>query len=43
MPKTFTTSATSKLGKDEILNYIERLNEMVKDEIPKIMNSNKSE
>ena len=41
MPKTFTTSATSKLGKDEIINYIERLNDMVKDEIPKLMqNSN---
>ncbi len=37
MPKTFVTSATSKLGKDEILNYIERLNENLKDEIPKIM------
>ena len=41
MPKTFTTSATSKLGKDEIINYIERLNDMVKDEILKLMqNSN---
>jgi len=25
------------LGRDEILNYIERLNEMVREEIPKIM------
>jgi len=33
MPKTFVTSATSKLGKDEILNYIERLNELVKDKL----------
>ena len=41
MPKTFTTSATSKLGKDEIINYIERLNEMVKGDIVKMMqNSN---
>ncbi len=37
MPKTFVTSATSKLGKDEILNYIGRLNETLKDEIPKWM------
>ncbi len=42
MPKTFTTSSTSKLGRDEILNYIERLNEMVKDRIPEIMNSKKT-
>ena len=33
MPKTFITSATSKLGKDEILNYIDGLNEMVKDKL----------
>ncbi len=37
MPQTFITSSTSKLGRDEILNYIERLNEMVREEIPKIM------
>ena len=37
MPKTFTTSATSKLGKDEIINYIQRLNEAVKDDIVKFM------
>ncbi len=43
MPKTFTTSATSKLGKDEILNYIERLNEMVKDEIPQLMKPQKND
>jgi len=37
LPQIFVTSASSKLGKEEILNYIGRLNEMVKDEIPKIM------
>jgi GTP-binding protein len=37
MPKTFTTSATSKLGKTDILNYIEQLNEMLKDKIPDII------
>ncbi len=37
MPKTFVTSATSKLGKDEILNYIEKLNEMLRDKIPEMM------
>jgi len=37
MPKTFITSATSKLGKNEILNYIDQLNDMLKDEIPKMM------
>jgi len=35
MPITFITSATSKLGRDEILNYIERLNEMLKDKFVK--------
>jgi len=43
LPEIFVTSATSKLGKEEILNYIERLNEMVKDEIPKIMEEAKKE
>ena len=37
MPESFITSAVSKLGKDEIINYIERLNDMVRDEIPKLM------
>ena len=38
LPTMFVTSANSKLGKDEILNYIGELNEMVKEEIPKIFN-----
>ncbi len=37
MPESFITSAVSKLGKDEILHYIKRLNDMVRDEIPKLM------
>ncbi len=37
MPLTFTTSATSKLGKNEIINYIERLNETLKDDIVKFI------
>jgi len=37
MPQTFITSATSKLGKEEILDYIENLNEIVKDQITDIM------
>ena len=37
MPESFITSAVSKLGKDEIINYIDRLNDMVRDEIPKLM------
>jgi len=38
LPKIFITSATSKLGRSDILNYIDELNELLKDEIPKIMN-----
>lgn len=30
MPEYFITSATSKMGKDEILNYIEEVNEQLK-------------
>ena len=40
LPQIFVTSASSKLGRDEILNYIERLNESLRDEIPKIMKEN---
>ncbi len=43
LPQIFVTSASSKLGRDEILNYIERLNESLRDEIPKIMKENPSE
>jgi len=35
VPKNFITSATSKLGKDEILSYIDNLNELVRDDIAK--------
>ncbi len=42
MPKTFVTSATSKLGKDEIINYIERLNETLKDDIVKFIQNKNS-
>ncbi len=41
MPQTFITSSTSKLGRDEILNYIERLNNRLRDKIPEIINKNK--
>jgi GTP-binding protein len=37
LPQIFVTSASSKLGRDEILNYIERLNDTLRDEIPKVM------
>ncbi len=43
LPQIFVTSATSKLGKEEILNYIERLNETLKDEIPKFMENSQKE
>ncbi len=42
LPKTFTTSAKSKLGRDEIINYIERLNETVKDDIKKFIQNKTS-
>jgi len=43
LPQIFVTSATSKLGREEILNYIARLNDMLKDEIPKAMEDAKKE
>jgi len=42
LSKIFITSATSKLGRNDILNYIDELNELLKDEIPKIMNKKKN-
>ena len=32
IPRIFTTSATNKNGRDELLNYIEELNEVVKEQ-----------
>ncbi len=43
LPQIFVTSASSKLGRDEILNYIERLNESLRDEIPKVMQQDKND
>ena len=43
LPEIFITSATSKLGRDEILNYIERLNESVKDELKNYLEKDKND
>ncbi len=43
LPQIFVTSASSKLGRDEILNYIERLNESLRDEILKVMQQDKND
>ena len=42
LPEIFISSATSKLGKNEILNYIERLNDSVKDELKKYLSQEKN-
>ena len=41
LPKTFVTSATSKMGQNEILSYIGRLNDTLRDEIIAIMKEDK--
>jgi len=40
LPQTFVTSATSKLGQDEILNYIGRLNDTLREDIIAMMKEN---
>ncbi len=40
LPQTFVTSATSKMGQDEILNYIGRLNDTLRDDIIAMMKEN---
>ncbi len=42
LPEIFISSATSKLGKNEILNYIERLNDSIKDELKKYLSQEKN-
>jgi len=42
LPEIFISSATSKLGKNEILNYIERLNDSVRDELKKYLSQEKN-
>jgi len=36
MPKTFKTSAVTGTGRKELLDYIDQLNELVKDKIPRL-------